>query len=95
MIREKRVESGYSVPTRKKTLLRGTTNRNINEVYLLSDLAEKILLAREPFLAGLMIGELNKKLFTPSLQGADIIARVSHHFPYVVVNVMAEKVVLY
>jgi 60S ribosome subunit biogenesis protein NIP7 len=95
MIKEKRVESSYFVPTKKKTLFRKTINRNINEVYLLSDLAEKILLDRQPFLAGLMIGELNKKLFTPSLQGADIIARVSHHFPYVVVNLMAEKVVLY
>jgi 60S ribosome subunit biogenesis protein NIP7 len=95
MIKESRVECCYLVPTRKNTLFRKTTNRNINEVYLISDVAGKIVLDREPFLAGLMIGELTKKLFTPSLQGADIIARVSHDFPYVAVNPMAEKVVLY
>ena len=38
---------------------------------------------------------MNKKLFTPSIQGADLIARVSHDFPYVAVNRIAEKVVLY
>jgi ribosome biogenesis protein Nip4 len=31
----------------------------------------------------------------PSLQGADIIARTSKKFPYIVVNEVAEKLVLY
>jgi len=95
MIKENPVECCYFVPTRKNTLFRKTINRNTNEVYLLSDVAGKTVMDRKPFLAGLMIGELYKKLFTPSLQGADIIARVSHDFPYVAVNPMAEKVVLY
>lgn len=95
MIKEDQIESCYYVPTSRNSFFRKPINKKINEVYLLSDVAGKIVLGTEPVLAGLMIGELNKKQFIPSLQGADIISRVSHAFPYVAVNAIAEKVVLY
>ena len=63
-------------------------------VYLLSTALETIILSGQPYHAGLKIGEL-KKSFLPSMQGADIIGRISNKFPYVIVNELAEKLILY
>jgi 60S ribosome subunit biogenesis protein NIP7 len=48
----------------------------------------------QPYYGGLMVGEIKKK-FLPSMQGADLIARVSKKFPYIIVNEIAEKLILY
>jgi 60S ribosome subunit biogenesis protein NIP7 len=64
------------------------------EVYLLSSALELIILSRQPNYAGLKIGEL-KKNFLPSMEGADLIARVSKKFPHIIVNEIAEKLILY
>ena len=44
---------------------------------------------------GLAIGELRNKKFTPSLPGAEVIAKFGRNFPYVLVNEIAEGLVLY
>ena len=44
---------------------------------------------------GLLIGQLRRKSFAPSMAGADLIARVSASFPFVIVNQVAESLVLY
>jgi 60S ribosome subunit biogenesis protein NIP7 len=49
----------------------------------------------QPKYAGLVVGELRNKKFIPSLSGAEIIARHSRDFSYVVVNERAEGLVLY
>src|SRR5919112_742058 len=59
-----------------------------------SILIEKIALSEQPSYAGLMMGEL-KKNFSLSMQGADLISKVSKQFPYIIVNETAEKSILY
>ncbi|HZI71531.1 MAG TPA: PUA domain-containing protein [Nitrososphaeraceae archaeon] len=77
----------------EKTLLIKEDN-GVREVYFLSTALERIVSVQQPMHAGLMIGEL-KKSFLPSMQGADIIARMSKKFPYIIVNEIAEKIILY
>jgi 60S ribosome subunit biogenesis protein NIP7 len=48
-----------------------------------------------PIHVGLVIGELRNKKFTPSLQGTEIIAKFGSKFPYILVNEIAEGLVLY
>jgi 60S ribosome subunit biogenesis protein NIP7 len=69
-------------------------NGVVREVYFLSTALERIVSVQQPMHAGLMVGEL-KKSFLPSMQGADIIARMSKKFPYIIVNEVAEKIILY
>ena len=64
------------------------------EIYLLTSDLEQVVIDRIPCFAGLKIGELTKK-FTPSLQGADLIARTSNKFPYILVNEISEQRVVY
>ena len=52
-------------------------------------------LAVYPKRVGLVIGELQNKKFTPSLQGAEVIAKFGRNFPYILVNEIAEGLVLY
>jgi ribosome biogenesis protein Nip4 len=78
----------------KSILINEIKNCNIREVYFLSNEIEKIALLEQPSYAGLMIGQL-KKQFTLSLEGADLVSKISKHFPYVIVNETAEKSVLY
>src|SRR3989442_15659954 len=78
----------------KKPLLIKEECHKTREVYLSSTALEIIIFSRQPCYAGLKIGEL-KKNFLPSMQGADIIARNSEKFPYIIVNEIAEKLVLY
>jgi predicted RNA-binding protein (TIGR00451 family) len=79
---------------KEKTLLIREVSHNTREVYLLSTALEPIILTRQPSYAGLKIGEL-KKRFLPTMQAADLIARFSKKFPYIVVNPTAEKLILY
>jgi 60S ribosome subunit biogenesis protein NIP7 len=51
--------------------------------------------AVHPKHVGLEIGELHNKKFTPSLHGAEIIAKFGRNFPYILVNEIAEGLVLY
>jgi ribosome biogenesis protein Nip4 len=78
----------------KSILLKEIKTRNIREVYYLSNEIEKIALLQQPLYAGLMIGEL-KKHFSLSMQGADLISKISKQFPYIIVNEAAEKSTLY
>jgi ribosome biogenesis protein Nip4 len=78
----------------KSILIKEIKTRNIREVYFLSNEIEKIALNEQPSYAGLMIGEL-KKNFSLSMQGADLISKVSKQFPYIIVNETAEKSTLY
>jgi 60S ribosome subunit biogenesis protein NIP7 len=64
------------------------------EVCMLSKASEKIVLDLQPNYVGLIIGNFKKK-FKPSLAGADIIARYSKGFAYIIVDDHAEKLVLY
>jgi 60S ribosome subunit biogenesis protein NIP7 len=52
-------------------------------------------LAEYPKRVGLIIGEIQNKKFTPSLGGAEVIAKFGRNFPYILVNEMAEGLVLY
>jgi 60S ribosome subunit biogenesis protein NIP7 len=78
----------------KSVLIKEIENCNIREVYFLSSEIEKIVLLRQPLYAGLMIGQL-KKQFSLSIEGADLISKISQQFPYVIVNEEAEKSILY
>src|SRR5919108_3627859 len=78
----------------KSILLKEIKSRNIREVYFLSNEIEKIALLQQPLYAGLMIGEL-KKHFSLSMQGADLVSKISKQFPYIIVNESAEKSILY
>ena len=77
-----------------KTILIKEEQHKATEVYLLSSGLELIILSRQPNYAGLKIGEL-KKNFLPSMEGADLIARVSKQFPHIIVDEIAEKLILY
>lgn len=79
---------------KEKSLLIKEEDHGVREVYFLSTALERIVSVQQPVHAGLKIGEL-KKSFLPSMQGADIIARMSKKFPYIVVNEVAEKIILY
>ena len=65
-------------------------------VCLVTDGIEKAIQARDPYSAGLAIGEL-KKQFLPSIAGADLFARCSERKNkyYIMVGDQAEKLVLY
>ena len=66
-----------------------------NKVCLISEHISPIVLKHNPEYAGLVIGEL-QKVFTPSVQGADIFARHSKKAQnYIAVNENAEQLVLY
>jgi ribosome biogenesis protein Nip4 len=70
--------------------------RTIKIVYVLDRLEKKLAFNKMPYTIGLLVGYINKRRqFMPSLQGADLIARFSNDFPFVIVNQIAEKVVLY
>jgi 60S ribosome subunit biogenesis protein NIP7 len=78
----------------EKSILIKEERRKTRKVCLLSCELEVIILSRQPDYAGLKIGEL-KKNFLPSMEGADLIARVSKKFPHIVVDGIAERLVLY
>ena len=78
----------------KAVLIREEKNSKIREVYLLPIGLELMVINSQPYYGGLMVGEIKKK-FLPSMQGADLIARVSKKFPYIIVNEIAEKLILY
>jgi 60S ribosome subunit biogenesis protein NIP7 len=78
----------------KAVLINDLGHNKIREVCVLSTKLEAITCQREPYYAGLKIGELKKK-FMPSMQGADLIARISKKFAHVVVNETSEKLILY
>jgi ribosome biogenesis protein Nip4 len=65
------------------------------QIFLVSD--DKMVsdvISTQPVTAGLPLGIL-KKQFLPSLQGASLFSRVSDNFAYVMVNEVAENLVLY
>lgn len=78
----------------EKSLLIKEERHKSRKVYLLSSGLEVITLSRQPDYAGLKIGEL-KKNFLPSMEGADLIARVSKKFPHIIVDEIAERLILY
>jgi 60S ribosome subunit biogenesis protein NIP7 len=78
----------------KSILIKEIRNQNIREVYFLSNEIEKIALLKQPSYAGLMIGQL-KKQFSLSMEGANLVSRISQQFPYIIVNEAAEKSILY
>jgi 60S ribosome subunit biogenesis protein NIP7 len=59
----------------------------------LLDTLSKVTL--QPDGLGLAIGQIRNKKFIPSLSGAEIIAKHSRRFPYVMINEIAEALVLY
>jgi 60S ribosome subunit biogenesis protein NIP7 len=59
----------------------------------LLDTISKVTL--QPDEMGLAIGQIRNKKFIPSLSGAEIIAKHSRHFPYVMINEIGEALVLY
>jgi 60S ribosome subunit biogenesis protein NIP7 len=78
----------------KSILIKEIKTLTIREVHFLSNEIEKIALLEQPSYAGLMIGEL-KKHFSLSMQGADLVSKISKQFPYIIVNEAAEKSILY
>jgi 60S ribosome subunit biogenesis protein NIP7 len=78
----------------KSILIKEIKTLTIREVHFLSNEIEKIALLEQPLYAGLMIGEL-KKHFSLSMQGADLVSKISKQFPYIIVNETAEKSILY
>jgi ribosome biogenesis protein Nip4 len=78
----------------KSILIKEIENYNIREVYFLSNEIEKIALLEQPSYAGLMIGQL-KKQFSLSIEGADLVSKISKQFPYIIVDETAEKSILY
>ena len=78
----------------KSILIKETKSLTIREVHFLSNAIEKIALLEQPSYAGLMIGEL-KKHFSLSMQGADLVSKISKQFPDIIVNEAAEKSILY
>jgi ribosome biogenesis protein Nip4 len=78
----------------KSILIREIKNCNIREVYFLSNEMEKIALLKQPSYAGIIIGELRKH-FSLSIEGANLVSKISKQFPYIIVNEEAEKSILY
>jgi 60S ribosome subunit biogenesis protein NIP7 len=72
------------------------TNRSI-QVLITTEPSKDTVnqLSEYPKRVGLVIGELQNKKFTPSLSGAELIAKFGRNFPYILVNEMAEGLVLY
>jgi 60S ribosome subunit biogenesis protein NIP7 len=70
---------------------------NKKEVLITTKASEDILKLQgsQPEYTGLAIGELRNKKFVPSLPGAELIAKYGRNFPYVMVNEIAEGLVLY
>src|SRR5918997_1888517 len=59
----------------------------------LLDILSKVTL--QPDEMGLAVGQIRNKKFIPSLSGAEIIAKPSTRFPYVMINETGEALVLY
>jgi 60S ribosome subunit biogenesis protein NIP7 len=78
----------------EKSILIKDGHDKTRKVYLLSSELEVVILSRQPNYAGLKIGEL-KKNFLPSMEGADLIARISKKFPHIIVDEIAERLILY
>lgn len=78
----------------KSILIKEHLKTKERKVYLASDSAGAVALSVSPTYVGLMIGHLGKQ-FIPSLQGADIFYRVGRKLPFVVVNEIGERLVLY
>lgn len=64
------------------------------QIFLVSDEMVSDVISTQPVTAGLALGIL-KKQFLPSLQGASLFSRLSDNFAYVMVNEVAENLVLY
>ena len=81
----------------QKVLINHDRAANKRDVLVISkgslDVLEKANL--QPKEIGLTIGQIRSKKFVPSLPGAEIIAKHSIGFPYIVVNRTAEALVLY
>lgn len=68
---------------------------NATKIVCLMPAELEVITQMQPYLAGLVIGEL-KKQFVPSMAGADLFARSSKRNKfYIIVNENAEKLVLY
>jgi len=68
---------------------------NASKIVCLMPAELEVITRMQPFLAGLVIGEL-KKQFVPSMAGADLFARSRKRNKfYIIVNENAEKLVLY
>jgi len=78
----------------KCILIKEQSKTKVREVYLTSKSAGEIALSICPTHAGIMIGRLGKRL-VPSLQGAEIIYQLGRKYPFITVNEMGEKLVLY
>jgi 60S ribosome subunit biogenesis protein NIP7 len=77
-----------------KSLMIRENNGN-KAVCLVPGELEPIIMRMQPYLAGLVIGELRKQ-FVPSMAGADLFARsCKRNEFYIIVNENAEKLVLY
>jgi 60S ribosome subunit biogenesis protein NIP7 len=81
----------------QKVLINYNRTTNQREILVTTeaslDMLEKANL--QPKEVGLSIGQIRNKKFIPSLPGAEIIAKHSIAFPYVVVNRIGEALVLY
>jgi 60S ribosome subunit biogenesis protein NIP7 len=68
---------------------------NSSKMVCLSPAELEVITRMQPYLAGLVIGEL-KKQFVPSMAGADLFSRSGNRNEfYIIVNENAEKLVLY
>jgi 60S ribosome subunit biogenesis protein NIP7 len=73
-----------------------SNNSMIKEVYLTTKDNYKIISENASLShIGMLVGHLKRRSFVPSMTGADLIARVSVKFPFVIVNQIAEGLVLY
>jgi ribosome biogenesis protein Nip4 len=80
-----------------KVILVGDSNKGSRQVCLVPKgiIIETAIVQRQPYFAGLVLGQL-KKQFMPSMQGADLFARVGRRNEYyVTVNKNSEQLVLY
>lgn len=80
-----------------KVILVGDSNKGSRQVCLVPKgiIIESAIVQGQPYFAGLVLGQL-KKQFMPSMQGADLFARVGRRNEYyVTVNKNSEQLVLY
>ncbi len=80
-----------------KVILVGDSNKGSRQVCLVPKgiIIESAIVQAQPYFAGLVLGQL-KKQFMPSMQGADLFARVGRRNEYyVTVNKNSEQLVLY
>lgn len=80
-----------------KVILVEDSNKGSRQVCLVPQgiIIESAIVQAQPYFAGLVLGELRKE-FMPSMQGADLFARVCRRNEYyVTVNKNAEQLVLY